>query len=428
MNAPPGLSAGAAGCYHLHMRQGALVLAVLAAIIPAAGSARAASPAAVAANEAGGALFRAGTVAAAVGKFEEALALDPGFDAARRNLATALAAQGQAELNAGNLDDARTHLERAAGLAPAEPAPHLLLGVLHFRRGDLYEARQRIDRALEIAPQLTEARELSGDLHYQKDELELARADWEKAAAGAGSPRHSLEAKLARVGRELHAEGGFERDVSRHFTLQYDGPVPREVARTALLLLESAYDRLWRDFGRSPQHDIPVILYTRGLFDEITRSPAWVGASYDGKIRVPVGGLQTGSDARRLEPILAHELTHAFIRANVPGRLPLWFEEGLAGHFEGTAPETALHTLRASGGGFRSLAEVDAALRGGSRVMAAYAAAALAVAEMVRLDGFWLPSRTLDLMATGRSFPAAFHDAAGMDLTEFEERWVRAQQ
>ena len=159
-----------------------------------------------------------------------------------------------------------------------------------------------------------------------------------------GPAKHSLRAKLDRVGRELSAEGGFGRDVSRHFTIQYDGPVPREVARTALLLLEEAYDRLWRDFGRSPQHDMPVILYTRGLFDEITRSPAWVGGTYDGKIRVPVGGLQTESDARRLEPILAHELTHAFIRANVPGRLPLWFEEGLAGHFEGTPAEAALRT------------------------------------------------------------------------------------
>ena len=221
--------------------------------------------------------------------------------------------------------------------------------MLHFRRGDLFEARRHIDRALEIAPELAEAREISGDLHYQEGSLAQARAEWEKAAAGAGPPRHGLGAKLDRVGRELSVEGGFERDVSRHFTIQFDGPVPRAVARTALSLLERAYDRLWHDFGRSPQHDLPVILYTRGLFDEITRSPAWVGGTYDGKIRVPVGGLQTETDAQRLEPILTHELAHAFIRANVPGRLPLWFEEGLAGHFDGTSPEAALRTTALPG-------------------------------------------------------------------------------
>lgn len=404
------------------------LLAVIAAARLAASPVLAASPAAIAANEAGGRLFRAGTVLEAIAKFDEALRLDPGFDLARRNLATALATRGLEELRSGNFDDARPHLERAVDLAPAEARFHLLLGVLHSRRGDLFEARQRIDRALELAPALAEAREISGDLHYQEGALERARAEWEKALVNTGPQNRSLRAKLDRVARELSAEGGFGREVSRHFTIQYDGPVPREVARTALLLLEKAYDRLWRDFGRSPQHDVPVILYTRGLFDEITSSPGWVGGTYDGKIRVPVGGLRTESDAQRLAPILAHELTHAFIRANVPGRLPLWFEEGLAGHFEGTTPAAALSTLRAAGGGFANLEDVSAALRGGSRVAAAYAAAALAVAEMVRLDGFWLPSRTLDLMASGRPFAVAFHDAAGMELTEFEELWVRAQR
>ena len=84
---------------------------------------------------------------------------------------------------------------------------------------------------------------------------------------------------------------------------------------------------------------------------QFTRSPGWVGGILQREIRVPVGGLLTESDARRLEPVLAHELTHAFIRANVPGRLPLWFEEGLAGYFEGTPTEALLHSLRAAGGG-----------------------------------------------------------------------------
>jgi len=428
MNQRLALNACRAGCYHKIMRGSAVLLAVFAVAGLAADQSRAASPGAVAANEAGGGLFRAGTVPEAIAKFEEALALDPDFDLARRNLAAALATQGQEELRSGNFDDARPHLERAVDLAPSMAAFHLLLGVLHFRRGDLYEARRRIDSALELSPELSEAREISGDLHYQEGSLGRARAEWEKALANTGSPPHALRAKLDRATRELNVEDGFGRDVSRHFTIQYDGPVPREVARTALFLLERAYDRLWHDFGRSPQHDVPVILYTRGLFDEITRSPGWVGGTYDGKIRVPVGGLQTENDAQRLAPVLTHELTHAFIRANVPGHLPLWFEEGLAGHFEGTLPEAALHTLRTAGGEFARLEDVSAALRGGTRVGAAYAAAALAVNEMVRLDGFWLPARTLDLMASGRSFPEAFHDAAGMELTEFEERWVRAQR
>jgi Flp pilus assembly protein TadD len=380
------------------------------------------------ANEAGTALYRAGRVREAVAKFDEALALDPGAGEVRRNLAAALAALGHQHLQAGRLEEARTSLERASDLAPGDAAVQLLLGALFFRRGDLYEARQRIDRALEIAPGLVEARELSGDLYYQEGALERARREWETALPAAGARAHSLRAKVDRLDREEPAEAGFGRDVSRHFTLQFDGPVPRDVARTALRLLEQAYDRLWREFGRAPQHDIPVILYSRELFVEITRTPGWVAGSYDGKIRVPVGGLTGAADAERLGPILAHELTHAFIRANVPGSLPLWFQEGLAVHFQGMTAEDALHLLRSGGAVFARLEDVSAALRGGHAVAAAYAAAALAVAEMVRMDGFWLPRRTLESVAAGTPFPAAFREAAGIDLAEFEENWARRQR
>jgi tetratricopeptide (TPR) repeat protein len=403
-------------------------LALTAGSLLAWGPSAALCETATEANEAGASLFRAGRLAEAAAKFEEAAELDPGAPEITRNLALALAAIAQQELREGRLDDARALLERAVELAPGEAPVHFLLGTLFFRRGDLYEARRQIDRALEIAPAMAEARELSGDLHYQEGALERARREWTAALPGAGARGHAIRAKLDRLDREEPAEAGFGRDVSRHFTIQFDGPVPKDVARTALRLLEEAYNRLWREFGRPPQHDIPVILYSRELFSEVTRSPAWVAASYDGKIRVPVGGLAGASDAEQLGPILAHELTHAFVRANVPGSLPLWLEEGLAGHFQGMTAEDAQRALRERGLRFARLADVSASLRGGPDVGAAYAAAALAVAEMVRMEGFWLPRRTLEKVAAGVAFPEAFRAVAGIDLGEFEERWVRLQR
>jgi hypothetical protein len=76
--------------------------------------------------------------------------------------------------------------------------------------------------------------------------------------------------------------------------------------------------------------------------------------------------------------------------------------------------------VRQSRSPFSSLDEVSAALRGGPRVAEAYAAALLAVAEMLRLDGYWLPRRTLELAASGRPFSVAFRDASGLELPEFE--------
>ena len=396
-----------------------------AGVLLAAAVAHAEPPgAAAAANAAGAALFSAGRAAEATAKFSEALALDPGLAEARHNLGAALATLGRDELQAGRFDDARVHLERAVELAPREAPYLLLLAALHYQRGDLYESRQFVDRALESAPGLAGALELSGDLWYQEGSLERARHAWESGLGAAGARDHALRMKLERLERESAADEGFGRDVSRHFTVQFDGPVPAEVARAALRLLEAAYNRLWREFGRPPQHDVPVILYSRTLFDQITRSPGWVAGSYDGKIRVPVGGLESAADAELLGPILAHELTHAFVRANAPGRLPLWFEEGLAQHFQGVTFEAARQSLRSEGIDFANLEDVSAALRGGARVGAAYAAAALAVGEMVRMDGLWLPRRTLEHVAAGRGFTEAFRDAAGISLAEFEERWA----
>lgn len=411
------------------MRPAPLVIGLVAAGLAALAAPRpapAVHPGAAAANEEGARLFRAGAVQESLARFEEALAADPGFEQARSNLAAALATQAQREIGAGNLDDARTRLERAVALAPGEAPYRLLLGALHFRRGDLYDARQHVDRALELEPALAEARELSGDLYYQDGRLDRARAEWEAALPASGGRAHAIRSKIDRVSRDAAAEAGFNRDVSRHFTIQYDGPVPPQVARTALRLLENAYDRLWREFGRAPQHDIPVILYTREQFAHVTRSPAWVAGSYDGKIRIPVGGLRTDEDAEGLAPILAHELTHAFIRANVPGALPLWFEEGLAEHFGSLAAADAAHAGRAPGGGFSGLDAVSAALRGGPRVADAYAAARVAIELMLRLDGFWLPRRILELTATGRPFAAALRDASGLEPAEFEQRWLEA--
>src|SRR5204862_3294319 len=69
-----------------------------------------------------------------------------------------------------------------------------------------------------------------------------------------------------------------------------------------------------------------------------------VAGLYDGKVRVPIGGL------RRLDPeargVLRHEAAHAFITGKSRGAAPRWLQEGLAQWAEGKRPtaggETAL--------------------------------------------------------------------------------------
>ncbi len=408
------------------MRSAPALLAAAALLLapspgPGAAAADAAAESAAAENAAGVALHQEGRHEEAIERFRAAVAADPGAPLPRRNLAAALAAAAQRHLGAGRLEDADASLREALTLEPASPDLNVMLAVLRLARGDLYEARRAAERAVDLAPADGAALEVLGDVEYRDGRLSGARRAWEAARAAAPGRAAALDAKLARLALEAEAERSFGRDVSRHFTVQYDGTVPPEVARTALRLLEEAYDRLVRAFGRAPRHDIPVILTSRVLFASVTGTAAWVGGAYDGKIRVPVGGLDPGRDAARLAPILAHELTHAFLRANAAVPLPLWFEEGLAEHFAGEAAGGGAPP-RTAPAAFPGLDAIDASLRGGPRVGAAYAAAGDAVADLVRRDGLWLPRRIVELAAEGVRFPEAFRRASGERLEEFERR------
>ncbi|MDO9079541.1 MAG: peptidase MA family metallohydrolase, partial [Desulfuromonadales bacterium] len=59
---------------------------------------------------------------------------------------------------------------------------------------------------------------------------------------------------------------------------------------------------------------------------------------YDGKIRIPVGGL-TGMN-ENLRRILYHEYAHVLIRALARNHVPLWLNEGLA---QWAAGESTIH-------------------------------------------------------------------------------------
>src|SRR5262249_11113947 len=98
--------------------------------------------------------------------------------------------------------------------------------------------------------------------------------------------------------------------------------------RSILMTLESEYDDLVRDLGASPRESIPVILYTEQAYFDVTQAPAWSGALNDGKLRIPVSGLDSvTSDLRR---VLKHELAHSFINQLSHGRCPQWLHEGIA--------------------------------------------------------------------------------------------------
>jgi Peptidase MA superfamily len=111
--------------------------------------------------------------------------------------------------------------------------------------------------------------------------------------------------------------------------LHYEGEQTSESLRTQLLAtLDSEYDDLVRELGIEPRNSIPVILYTRQTFFDVTNAPSWSGAINDGKLRIPIQGVS--SVTPELARVLKHELAHSFIAQLSGGRCPQWLNEGIA--------------------------------------------------------------------------------------------------
>jgi tetratricopeptide (TPR) repeat protein len=173
--------------------------------------------------------------------------------------------------------------------------------------------------------------ELLGDLRNREERVEDALRAWKDAFRNA--PNDRLRDKILKAERELHAGRDYALSTSSHFNLRYDGEADIDLAEAVVEYLEEQYWEMADAFDHAPRQPITVVLYPTQQFRDVTQSPEWVGGLYDGKIRLPIGGL------RRLDPavrsLLRHELTHAFVHAKSRGQCPRWLHEGLAQRMEG---------------------------------------------------------------------------------------------
>jgi hypothetical protein len=117
------------------------------------------------------------------------------------------------------------------------------------------------------------------------------------------------------------------------FTISFDGPVQQQLAARATRVLDAAFWRTGKTLGAFPSAPIHVILYSEKQFHDITGAPEWSAGSFDGQIRIPVGGAARNLAA--FDRVLTHELTHAMLKSIAPRNLPAWLNEGLAMYCEG---------------------------------------------------------------------------------------------
>ena len=120
-------------------------------------------------------------------------------------------------------------------------------------------------------------------------------------------------------------ELGFEG--SMHFRVEFEGHPSKSDVMEALAVLEVAYDSLCHLFDFRPKHKMSLVLYKSNDYQGLGPRPEWVGAVFDGKLRIPVEMMQYREVYR---PVIFHELTHSFVRAMTRSKIPLWVNEGIA--------------------------------------------------------------------------------------------------
>lgn len=196
-----------------------------------------------------------------------------------------------------------------------------------FQQGHYAEAASLLDQALGIAPQNVDLHHLLGKAYYADGRMaEALVALTTSSELGGGSDVNNL---LEKVRREWQIEQEMGQETRGHFQLSFvDGDQLAGLATAVLETLEDAYVELGSDLNYYPDVRVPVLLYTRRDFSAVTSSPDWSGAVYDGKIRLPLGGMQQMTD--QLAALLYHEYTHVLVHFMTNRHAPVWLNEGLA--------------------------------------------------------------------------------------------------
>ncbi len=328
-------------------------------------------------EQAGWSAIKDNNLPVASAAFTEAISLDP------RNAALRLGA-GTAALLQRHDADAKSHLEQALVLDPKLTVARVRLAMVVRRLGDFQDAIRLLEIVAGEDPANADVR----------DTLEL----WKRE-------------------RELHERMRIE--VGDFFTVSFEGPADAELAAKALDSLNRAYWRICDVFGTFPPKSVPVVLYTREQFRDITRSPEWAAAAYDGLIRVPMRG--AGEKGEDLDRVLAHEFSHALIRSLATRNLPTWLNEGLASVLESDDLDWATRTVAKAGRmpSLRRLAAPFAKLSGEDAQLA-YAASAVAARRLLDNAGGVAIANLLRDLDEGVDFEAAFLRRMHRSLADFE--------
>ncbi len=339
----------------------------------------------------------------------------PSWDAASRDAEIRKAMrEGSDALSRRDFEEAESRFEAVLDSNPDLAGARVGVAMAQIAQGEDDRALGVVLDGLAKNPENADLHELLGDLQNRQEQVEDALASWKEAFRL--DPNDRRRDKIFKAERELHAARDYSFSTTPHFNLRHDGDLDPDLAASVADYLETRFRDLSDLFRHAPSQPITVLLYPNRQFRDVTQAPNQVIGLYDGKIRVPLGGIKTLSEPAK--KVLVHELTHAFIHSKTRGNCPKWLHEGLAQRSE----ERTI--TRADRDKVRQLVQSGAPEAWESREFSYPAALSLAQ-YLESLKGFDGILDVLDTLGTGASIDDALQQTYGFGYAGLCRRWAQ---
>lgn len=372
-----------------------------------------------------------GDYPAAIDLLKQALEIQPKHEVVLSNLGQAHLSLGELLIKEKKYLEAAEVLENGKQYDGQESRLWLFRGLALLRGNDYLYAESELNEAWAMSGDEPQVLWLLGQLYYHTDQMREAVDVWERALQ-LEPGNQVITDQLNRARQELDVEKEMEKGYGSNFIITYDGEVSTALSNEILEVLEDAYTWVGHQLGYHPQRRVPVILYANRDFNSLTNSPDWASGLYDGKIRLPAGGISNIDS--QVAGLLFHEYMHAVVHELAGNRVPFWLNEGLA---EVAASEQRLPSLdllvqaRRAGELFEwSELEVPARTFEESRVAIAYLQSYDFVRSLVAEFGWFQMRDLLDALGKGASISAAIDQTIGIyavDYQSLQKRWAEEE-
>ena len=297
------------------------------------------------------------------------------------------------------------------------------LGAQYYRDRNFLRARETYLQALDLDPENYSVLRMLGEIAYFSQRLEAAADYWNEALALQPGDRE-LARLLAQLKEESAVESGLDASILANFDIRYtSGSRAYHIKEIENWLME-AYREIGYDFNYYPDRPVVVLLYTPEEFSRVRSTPSWVGALYDGKVRLPVRG--DALSPREIKKILWHEYTHAVINDLSGSNCPRWLHEGLARYQEARIEPVDLPDLGRDPDRLIPLLELDRAFgfdQDPARVRLAYDQAYSLAGYLINRYGLWRINVILRELKKGIAWPKAFENEFLFPATDLEREW-----